>query len=214
MTSNSDFWDGIAKRYAARDIQDMDAYTYTLERTRSCLGAKDRVLEIGCGTGSTALLLAGSVEHYTASDLSPNMIEIGRQNAQDQEIGNVSFLVSDVHNSEFTGAPFDAILALNLLHLLDNLEQVLARIHAALPPGGIFISKTICRPDEGWPLKYKLMMGALPLMQWLGKAPPVSFYTVSGLDAVIRNAGFDLVETGNHPHMPPAHYVVARKTEA
>ncbi|MCG8445153.1 MAG: class I SAM-dependent methyltransferase [Hyphomicrobiales bacterium] len=55
-------------------VRDVEAYEYTLERTRSYLAKTGRVLELGCGTGSTALLLAG----ITGNDISPNMIGIAR----------------------------------------------------------------------------------------------------------------------------------------
>ena len=61
MQETMKFWDGIAEKYAKRPISDMAAYEYTLGRTRSYLKPEDQVLELGCGTGSTALLLAGDV---------------------------------------------------------------------------------------------------------------------------------------------------------
>jgi len=72
------FWDGIAKHYAASPIKDIASYEFTLQRTRSYLRPQDKVLEIGAGTGSTALLLASSVAHITATDLSAEMIKLAR----------------------------------------------------------------------------------------------------------------------------------------
>ncbi|MCV6584378.1 MAG: class I SAM-dependent methyltransferase [Marinibacterium sp.] len=211
MTDDVQFWDGIARRYAARPVPDQAAYATTLDRIRAHLQPGDQVLELGCGTGSTALRLAPAVARYAASDLSPRMIEIGQEKARKDEVSNVSFLVSDIRDPQRAGASYDAVLALNLLHLLDDPAAALARIHAMLRPGGLFMSKTTCRPDAGWSLKYRLMMAALPVMQWLGKAPAVTFHSVPELEAMIRGAGFDLVETGDYPAMPPAHFVVARK---
>ena len=64
------FWDRIAPKYAKSPVRDQQAYEATLARTRSYLGAEDKVLELGCGTGSTALILADAVAEYTATDLS------------------------------------------------------------------------------------------------------------------------------------------------
>ena len=50
-----------------------------MERTRNCLKEGDAVLELGCGTGSAALLLAPSVRRYLATDLSPKMIGIAQE---------------------------------------------------------------------------------------------------------------------------------------
>ena len=78
MQTATRFWDKTAGRCAKMPIRDVEAYEYTLERTRSYLAKTDGVLELGCGTGSTALLLAGSVAGITGNDISPNMIGIAR----------------------------------------------------------------------------------------------------------------------------------------
>lgn len=211
MTNEAAFWDGIAARYAKSPIRDMDAYEYTLGRTRSHLGGDDSVLELGCGTGSTALLLADGVRRIVASDLSPKMIEIGREKARQKGTSNVEFVVADVSDPKLAGTPFDAVLALNLLHLIPDLPRALADIHGLIRPGGLFISKSVCRPDRALPLKLRLMTWALPILQMLGKAPYVNLMRISELEAQVTAAGFEIIESGNHPVMPPSRYIVARR---
>ena len=53
----------FAPKYAKSPIKDVPAYEYTLGRTRSYLKPTDAVLELGCGTGGTALKLADAVAH-------------------------------------------------------------------------------------------------------------------------------------------------------
>jgi len=91
MTNSGKFWDKHAKKYSKRPIKDMQSYNQTMDRTKSHLSKDDSVLEIGCGTGSTALLLAGSVQHITARDISGKMIDIANAKAKDQQIGNATF---------------------------------------------------------------------------------------------------------------------------
>jgi hypothetical protein len=78
----------------------------------------------------------------------------------------------------------------------------------ALRPGGVFISKTVCLGGS-LPLKYRAMLLALPVMQSLGKAPWVARLKVADLERRITAAGFDLVETGDYPAVPPSRFVVA-----
>ena len=68
MPTDIAFWDKIAERYAARPIDNPDAYEATLERVRHWLHPDWHVLELGCGTGTTALKLAGSAAQITATD--------------------------------------------------------------------------------------------------------------------------------------------------
>lgn len=209
MQDSALFWDKTAEKYAQSPIADEAAYAYTLERTRSYLSADDSILEVGCGSGSTALLLAGEVARVTASDISPNMIDIGAKKAKAQNIHNVSFVAAALSDSALGDGPYDAVLALNMLHLLEDVPAALQRIHGLLKPGGVFISKTVCVPKSGAPFKFRLLKMVLPVMQWVGKAPYVNFMEISELENLVASAGFKIVETGTYP--PPSRYIVARK---
>ncbi len=209
MTTASAFWDKIAPKYAKDPIADVDAYEYTLGRTRSYLAHDDRVLELGCGTGSTALRLADAVEHIHATDFSPAMIDIAEQKARAEGITNINFEATDAKTPLQT--QYDAVLAFNLLHLIEDVETTLERIAEQTKQGGYFISKTVCKPGRGVPLKLRLMLLALPIAQFFGKAPFVRFSEIAEHEAMITRAGFQIIETGNHPVAPPNRYVVARK---
>ncbi len=211
MQKSAKFWNNIAEKYAKSPIADMASYTYTLERTRSYLKPEDSLLELGCGTGSTALLLAGNVRQITASDLSENMIRIGQKKARDQGIANVGFITADVFDEAVPAGPHDVVLALNLLHLLEDVPAAVNRINGLLKPGGLFISKTVCRFGAGVPLKLRLMKLVLPLMQMIGKAPFVQFMAIEELEGTITAGGFEIIEAGNFPASPPLRYIVARK---
>ena len=64
IIDDAGFWDRYARKYAAHAIKDMAGYQRTVERTRHYLKKTDRVIEIGCGTGTTALTLAPSVTRH------------------------------------------------------------------------------------------------------------------------------------------------------
>lgn len=211
MQDAAQFWDNTARKYAKSPIRDMDAYTYTLGRTRSYLKPSDTVLELGCGTGSTALLLAEHVAHITASDLSANMIKVGKEKAAADGVSNVTFVQSDAVGPALGEGPYDVVMAHNLIHLLEDPKAAIARVAGLLKPGGLFISKTVCTPGANLPFKFKLMLLALPLLQWLGKAPYVNFMEADALEAMIVAEGFEIMEAVNSPAAPPCRYIVARK---
>lgn len=210
MIQAAKFWDGVAAKYATSEIKDPEGYQFTLERTRSYLGSQDKVLEIGAGTGSTALELAPAVEHITITDVSPEMIRIGKAKADEKGIGNVDFQVTDAKLHD-VGGPYDAILAYNVLHLVEDLPGVLERVRDLLAPGGVFISKTFCKPTRGGPWFYYVMRFALPLMQMVGKAPYVAIMSVEEFEAILTAQGFTIVESGNFPAKELRRYVVARR---
>ena len=55
MASRSKFWDRIAVHYSKQPVADELSYQKKLEVTREFLTPQSKVLEFGCGTGSTAI---------------------------------------------------------------------------------------------------------------------------------------------------------------
>ncbi len=198
------FWDKRADRYSRSPIKDMASYEKTLECTRKHLSTTDRVLEVGCGTGTIALLLAPSVEHILATDISTRMIEIAREKAAAQGVDNAEFERATLDDGALPSAAFDAVLAFNFLHLLEDIPGSLDRIHDLLKPGGLFISKTVCLAERS-----RLLGLVIALMRVLGMAPYASSLRIAELEQLIRSAGFEIVEAGSYPH--PNRYLVARR---
>lgn len=205
MTTQANFWDRIAPKYAKTPIKDLDHYHHTLSRTQSYLRSSDHVLEIGCGTGSTALLLAASVARIVGTDISSGMIEIARGKLG-AEHKNLEFEVVDIFESCAQNPGQDAILAHSLLHLLKDVPGSLNAIHGALKPEGLFVSKSACLGDGGWYIN-----PMIKVMQLFGKAPYAAVFTVEELERMIENAGFEIVETETKSGMVPVRYIVARK---
>lgn len=211
MLDAANFWDRAAEKYAKSPIADMKGYTDTLDRTRSYLAAEDRVLEVGCGTGSTALLLAPGVKQIIASDISGNMVAIGAGKARDQGVANIKFVQAGLDGDAISPGPYDAVLALNVVHLVEDTPAAIRRIHALLKPGGLFISKTVTTIGKSASLKFRLIKLLLPLLQMIGKAPFVRFMTQAELDQAITAGGFEIIEAGYIPPTALSRYIVARK---
>jgi ubiquinone/menaquinone biosynthesis C-methylase UbiE len=191
------FWDRVARKYAASRIADMAGYERTIERTRALLRPTDKVLEFGCGTGTTALKLAASVGSLLATDVSGEMIAVAREKAAAAACTNVTFEQGSFDAGPYPAGAFDAVLAFNLLHLVRVPPAALAAIKHLLRPGGLFISKTPCLGDA--PVVMRLAIrAALPVAQMIGKAPFVTMLTGAALKRQIANAGFTLVEEAKH----------------
>jgi ubiquinone/menaquinone biosynthesis C-methylase UbiE len=191
------FWNGASRKYAANPIADVAGYERTLERTRGHLKPGDVVLEFGCGTGTSAVKLAPSVSRYVATDLAPAMIEIGRERAAEAKVGNITFEAGTPADDRFVDrmgeGAFDAVIAFNVLHLIVDRKPLLAGVRRLLKPGGRFISKTPGLSDMN------LAMGAMirvvvPVMQMIGKAPPLAFFSAKQIESEIEAAGFRFVD--------------------
>jgi len=188
------FWDRIAAKYAADPIADMAGYEATLRRVQGLLSAEQDVLEIGCGTGTTALRLAPFTRRLLATDVSTGMIDIARKKLAAEPVPQLSFAVFDADEPVAGQAEYDVVLAFNVLHLVTNLDRALELAMRALRPGGLLISKTACISEMNPLIPYL----ALPLMRAIGKAPHVLCFDADALRSAIARLGMDVVSVERH----------------
>ncbi len=202
------FWDRIAEKYARDPVADVAAYEATLAATRAHLKPGDRVIELGCGTGSTALRLADAVAGYHGTDISPEMIRIARAKAEAAGAGNLTFSVGEVEADALAEpASLDVVTSFNHLHLVADPQATIRAAAALLRPGGLFISKTMCLA-ETW--KFRLMRPLIGAMKLVGKAPSVvRFFSIRELESMVTRAGLEIVETADQAY--PRRFIVARK---
>jgi ubiquinone/menaquinone biosynthesis C-methylase UbiE len=210
-TDDARFWDRIARKYAADTIKDPAGYERTLDRTRHYLNSSDMVLEVGCGTGTTALNLAPHVRRILATDVSSEMIAIGREKAAVSACETIDFATATPEDVPGPDNSFDAVLAFNVLHLIADRSSALRRIHRLLKPGGLFISKTPCLSEMN-----PLIRLAVPVMRLIGKAPYVSFFSAAELESDLERAGFTIIERARHgsERKDPRIFLAARKADA
>lgn len=185
------FWDRMAHRYAAAAIADPAGYETTLGRVRSLLHPGDEVLEVGCGTGTTALRLASGVRRWLGTDVSGAMVAIARRKLIQAPVAGLQFEQAEAGAA---GPPVDVVLAFNLLHLVADLDGTLARLRQRLRPGGLLISKTPCVAEMN-PLLPRL---ALPVARAFGLAPPVRCFRADALVAAICASGCTVEAVERH----------------
>ncbi|MDX8441233.1 class I SAM-dependent methyltransferase [Mesorhizobium australafricanum] len=209
IASDARFWNRASRKYAMGAIADQAGYERTLDQTRALLGSGDRVLELGCGTGTTALRLAGDVQDYLATDISAGMIAIANEKHAAGPIPALVFRTATAEALTPDAAQFSAVLGFNYLHLVRDLPGTLRRIHALLAAKGLFISKTPCVGDMNPLIRFAL----LPAMRAIGKAPYAGVFRAADLSQQICAAGFDILATESHATKRNDNrpYIVARK---
>jgi ubiquinone/menaquinone biosynthesis C-methylase UbiE len=210
LVTDRRFWDGAARKYAASPVSDPEGWERTLARTAAWLAPDQQVLELGCGTGSTALRLAPKVGRYLATDLSVGMIEIARERLAKEPRENLEFRTGTAETlAEAEPGRFDVVLGFNYLHLVEDPARTLASVHRLLKPGGSFVSKTVCLKEMN-----PLVALAIPVLRAFGKAPA----TVQRLHAAmivqaLRSAGFEIEADERHGSRghDPRPFLVARR---
>lgn len=114
-------------------------------------------LEIGCGTGAFARLLARRVEHVLAFDLSPQMILLAQERSA--SYANIDFRVADVLSLELPPEQFDCIASIATLHHVP-MEDILSNMKMALAMNGTLIVLDLyqARPSDMFTL-----LAAIPI---------------------------------------------------
>lgn len=199
------FWDKIADKYYNDPIPDDAVYQTKLDATQALFRPDMDVLEIGCGTGGTALKHAPHVRHIRAIDFSEGMLAKAREQASAAGITNVSFERADIVEMPVEAERYDVILAMSVLHLLDDPDAAIRKIHAMLKPDGYFISSTACLRSMLPGIRF-----IVPLGRAFGLLPLLNAMTVDGLVGKIKAAGF-AIEHQWHPSRGKALFVIARK---
>ena len=102
----------------------------------------DRILELGCGTGSMwkeqLALVQGARLHLT--DLSEGMVKAARENLPGQE--NLTFGVADIQSLPYPDSSFDLVIANMMLYHVPDLELGLSQVRRVLKKGGRFCCAT------------------------------------------------------------------------
>ena len=207
MDQSLKFWDKIANRYAKRPVADEAAYQKKLQVTREYFQPDMEVMEFGCGTGSTAITHAPYVRHIHAIDFSLEMIEIAQGKAEAEQVENVTFEQSTIEEISVPDQTLDAVLGLSILHLLDNKEDVIAKVHKMLKPDGIFVTSTACIGDT-----MKFFKVIVPIGRFFGLMPLVTVFTTKELEDSLTNIGFEIAYQWQ-PGKGKAVFIVAKKAK-
>ena len=205
MDASTGFWDRFAKRYTRSPVADEVAYRKKLDVTRSYLDPEAEVLEFGCGSGLTAIWHAPNVQHIHAIDSSSKMVEIARENAAREKVDNITIEQAAIEEVSVPDRSLDAVLGLSILHLLEDKEAAIAKVHRILKPGGVFVTSTMCLGDGMSFIKF-----IAPIGKRLGFMPLVRVLTAEEQAASLTDAGFE-IDHRWQPNKGAAVFIVAKK---
>ena len=139
------------------------------------------------------------------------MIEIAKDKAKAQDIDNVIFEQLTIEELEVEDCSYDAVLGLNILHLLENKETVIAKVYQMLKPGGIFVTSTVCLGDT---MKWFKIIA--PIGRFFGLMPLVKVFTTKELSDILTDSGFALDchwHPSNSQGMFKGEFIVAKKSK-
>ena len=157
-----------------------------------------RVLDVGCGTGSLAVLLANKGCQVTGIDISPAMLAQADRRVQDRVLaGSVSLLEMGAVDLDtaFADGSFDAIASSLVFSELsgDEIDYTLAECRRILRPGGRLLIADEVLPDS-FPGRVASFLLRLPFAVVAFLLTQNTTRRVPGLVARMKASGFRVVD--------------------
>lgn len=143
------FWDNVAWAYDIfANLINRKANRALCAAVAQWIGAEDEVLECACGTGLLSGVIAERCKWLVTTDFSAKMLQQARRKLRAYE--NVTFEEADILRLRYPDGQFDAVVAANVIHLLDEPYTALRELDRVCRPGGRLIIPTYMnRTDKG-----------------------------------------------------------------
>lgn len=154
---------------------------------------EERVLDVGCGTGSLAIALKASVGQtglVHGIDASAEMIKVANRNALRASV-DVNFMVGLGEAIPFPNETFDLVVSqLAIHHLPDDLKlSAIKEMHRVLKPNGRCMIVDF-EPPKSIAGRFATRIFLSPMME----------INVKNYRPLMEEAGFNDIETGNTRH--------------
>jgi enediyne biosynthesis protein CalE5 len=166
------------------------------------IGPGDAVLDVAAGYGEPGLTAAHAVApggHVVCTDISAEMLAVGRERAAAAGLDNLEFLEGDAEELAFGEASFDAVLSRQGLQFLPDVAGVLTRLHSFLKPGGRLAAAVWGPPQTvqfAAPVPVIRAELELPPPPPAGVPGPFALADAGQLVGLVEAAGFGDVATG------------------
>ncbi|GAB1481991.1 hypothetical protein MASR2M78_08060 [Treponema sp.] len=198
------FWDKIAQYFDWVEKKDEPINKLIIEKTRKRIDSGDLVLDYGCGTGTAVIDLSKNAKIIKGIDISKKMIDAANEKSMASQQNNIAFEQSTIFDDKLQIGSFDVILSFYLLHLLEDTQKEMQRIHELLKPGGLFISATPCISGTyfGFLLNPLNKIGLIPILKSFKQSELIDF---------MMKENFEIVESECLQKSGQQYFIVAKK---
>ena len=181
----------------------------TVERLALTAGAT--LLDVGCGTGASAIPAAekvGAGGHVIGVDLAAKLLDLAREKAARHHLNNITFRLGDMTALGFPDANFDAIISVFSIFFVPEMDAAIRELWRMVKPGGS-LAITTWGPDFFAPV-YAVWREAVRMERpdlYSAFNPWDRITSPDALDELLRSCGIKdtqiTLESGNQPLRAP-----------
>jgi demethylmenaquinone methyltransferase/2-methoxy-6-polyprenyl-1,4-benzoquinol methylase len=111
--------------------------------------AGEQILDMAGGTGDVAFRMARRGAHVTVADINADMLEVGKECAEERGLTGLSWKVENAEQLSFADASFDAFTIVFGIRNVTDIPAALREAHRVLKRGGRFFCMEFSSSD--WP---------------------------------------------------------------
>lgn len=167
------------------------------EIVKNYITVGDKVLEVGCGTGTVAILCAEKGASVTGFDISPHMLDIARKKIQERDFTDrvqLKQMGAIEMDKTFDNETFDKIVSTLVFSELYSDEQkyVSRQAYRVLKHGGLIIIADEIKPRSLAKRILQLLV-RVPLMVITYILTQTSTKALKDIESLLTDAGFEIV---------------------
>ena len=132
-------WNDDVRLSAWRHREPMTAGVTAMLLEHAGLETRERVLDVGSGSGRSAIAAArqvGPQGEAVGADISEPLVALARQRAGTEKVTNARFVVADVQTAVVEGGPFDAAISQFGVMFFDESVTAFGNVRAHVGEGG------------------------------------------------------------------------------
>ncbi len=221
MTNTDEqFWTDLGLKYEAAFGHDTGLHNL-LQRYLNMLPTSALVIDCGSGTGKpVAKAIAESGRHVHGIDMSPGMVSLSHK-----AVPSGSFEVANMLDYAPTVSYDGAVMSLSSFELTrQELDAMAHKWFQWLRPGGLLLINTFnaekCSQVKAENYDDDGRCARKVEWRFMGQVVPITLFTKAGWNALLENAGFEIVHTEEDLFTPPAaadcdpeprYYIIAKR---
>jgi ubiquinone/menaquinone biosynthesis C-methylase UbiE len=177
-------WGAMPRDWAVAEERQMPTYETAIEHLG--IGAGQRVLDLGCGTGVFLRAAADRGAKVVGLDAAEGLLAVARERVPEADLH-----AGDMQDLPFGDDGFDVVTGFSSLFFADDMTRALSEACRVCKPGGTVLAQVFGRPER---CSLEVMKRAvMPLLGLAGEEPP--YWRFDMLEQVARDAGLTPLES-------------------